>query len=76
MFEDSGSNEPEQQVRYLMRGINGEKLGLKYLNVGKMLIISSLCRVKYKLYLRSKTHGERDYKNSIEEIHLDMPSTK
>ena len=23
------------QVRYLMRGINGEKLGLKYLNVGK-----------------------------------------
>ena len=25
----------QQQVRYLMRGINGEKLGLKCLNVGK-----------------------------------------
>ena len=45
-----------------MRGINGEKLGLKYLNVGKILMISSLCRVKHKLYLRSKTHGERNYK--------------
>ena len=49
------------QVRYLMRGINGEK---KYLNVGKMLIISSLCRLKCKSYLRSKIHGERDYKKS------------
>ena len=27
------------QVRYLMRGINGEKLGLKCLNVGKILTI-------------------------------------
>ena len=45
-----------------MRGINGEKLGLEYLNVGKMLIISSLCRLKCKSYLRSKTHGEQDYK--------------
>ena len=45
-----------------MRGINGEKLGLKYLNVGKIVLISSLCRVKCKLYLRIKTHGERDYK--------------
>ena len=51
-----------QQVWYLMRGINGEKLGLKYLNVGKMLMISSLCILKCKSYLRSKTHGERDYK--------------
>ena len=50
-----------QLVRYLMRGINGEKLGLKYLNVGKILITSSLCRVRCKLYLRSKTHEERDY---------------
>ena len=25
-----------KQVRYLMRGINCEKLGLKYLNVGKI----------------------------------------
>ena len=49
------------QVRYLMRGINGEKLGLKCLNVGKILTIESLCRVKCKLYLRSKTQGERDY---------------
>ena len=44
-----------------MRGISGEKLGLKYLNVGKIVLISSLCRVKCKLYLRIKTHGERDY---------------
>ena len=51
-----------KQVRYLMRGINGEKLGLKYLNVGKILMISSLCRVKCRLCLRSKTHGKRDYK--------------
>ena len=28
-----------QQVRYLMRGINGEKLGLKCLNVGNILTI-------------------------------------
>ena len=49
------------QVQYLMRGINGEKLGLKCLNVGKILTIWSLCRVKCKLYLRSKTQGERDY---------------
>ena len=28
-----------RQVRYLMRGINGEKLGLKCLNVGKILTI-------------------------------------
>ena len=27
------------QVRYLMRGINGETLGLKCLNVGKILTI-------------------------------------
>ena len=60
------------QVRHLMRGINGEKLGLKYLNVGKILIISNLCKIKCTLYLRSKTHGEGYYKNVIEEIHLDM----
>ena len=29
----------DEQVRYLMRGINGEKLGLKCLNVGKILTI-------------------------------------
>ena len=29
-----------------------------------MLIISSLCRLKCKSYLRSKTYWERDYKNS------------
>ena len=51
----------KRQVRYLMRGINGEKLGLKCLNVGKILTIYSLCRVKCKLYLRSKTQAERDY---------------
>ena len=28
-----------RQIRYLMRGINGEKLGLKCLNVGKILTI-------------------------------------
>ena len=44
-----------------MRGINGEKLGLKCLNDGNILTIWSLCRVKCKLYLRSKTQGERDY---------------
>ena len=52
----------EIQVQYLMRGISGEKLGLRYLIVGNILIISSLCRVKCKLYLRTKTHGERDCK--------------
>ena len=46
-------------VRYLMRGINGEVLGLKYLNVGKILMILILCRVKCKLYLRTKTHQWR-----------------
>ena len=51
-----------EQVQYLMRGINGEKLGLKYLNAGKIVLISSLCRIKCKLFLRIKTHGERDYK--------------
>ena len=50
-----------KQVRYLMRGINGEKLGLKCLNVGKILTIQILCRVKCKLYLRSKTQWERNY---------------
>ena len=50
------------QVRYLMRGINGEKLGLKYLNVGKILMISVMYRVKCKLCLRSKTPGWRNYK--------------
>ena len=34
---------------------------VKCLNVGKILTVSSLCRVKCKLYLRSKTQGERDY---------------
>ena len=47
------------QVRYLMRGINGE---VKIFECWKMLIVSSLCRVKCKLHLRSKTRGERDYK--------------
>ena len=45
------------QVQYLMRGINGENLGLKYLNVVKILMISGLCRVKCKLCLKSKIPG-------------------
>ena len=47
-----------------MRGINGEKLGLKYLNVGKILMISVMYRVKCKLCLRSKTPGWPNYKKN------------
>ena len=38
---------------------------VKIFECWKILIISSLCRVKCKLYLKSKTHGERDYKMSL-----------
>ena len=60
-FLSSGWWPNNRQVRYLMRGINGEKLGLKCLNVGKILTIQSLCGVECKLYLKSKTQGGRDY---------------
>ena len=38
-FTDAYMRHLYRQVRYLMRGINGEKLGLKCLNVGKILTI-------------------------------------
>ena len=39
MYSSSGFDINTSQVRYLMRGINGEKLGLKCLNVWKILTI-------------------------------------
>ena len=56
-----------------MRGINGEKLGLKHLNVGKILIISGLRRVKC---LRSNSDYSKIIKKSHEEIHLNISSAK
>ena len=59
-----------------MRGINGEKLGLKCLNVGKYW--------QYKVYVEWNVNYIKEVKlkeseimkNVIEEIHSDMSTAK